>query len=66
VRSCHAFRRWLGEKGINPSVCSPHRLRLSIFQWLVTIAGQVSDPWGYTDYAPPSIASFEGVGARWV
>jgi hypothetical protein len=35
-------------------------------QWYVTIAGQVSAPWGYTDYAPPSIASFEGTGARCV
>ena len=35
-------------------------------QWYVTIGGQVSAPWGYTDYAPPSIASFEGTGARYI
>ncbi len=32
--------------------------------WIVTVAGQASDPWGFTDYAPPSIAAFDGSGAR--
>jgi hypothetical protein len=33
-------------------------------QWVVTIAGQSSDPWGFTSYAPPSVLSFDGEGAR--
>ena len=32
--------------------------------WVVTIGGQPSPLYGYTSYAPPSIASYDGPGAQ--